>query len=121
LLGESNVEAVDKAMDKIIERLLPDLNAHFKTLEGKDFGFEENTQLAKSITRLLRRLGCCLECPKCRMPAVSLRYAPVGQKKTPVFTYEHKGIRRHGGTIAVNTLKIVLRTGTVPHDLRYSS
>jgi hypothetical protein len=101
--------AVDASVDELVSQLMPDLQRHLDTLNGKTFGPEANADLAKSITRLLRRLGLAIECPKCSEPAVSLRYDWCGTSVTPVFRYEHSASSRHGGTTALGPLKLILR------------
>jgi hypothetical protein len=104
-------EAVDAAMDRLVLRLLPDLQRHLDTLVGRDFGEVANAELAKSITRLLRRLGCCVECPKCHEPASAVRFGDVGSRggSRLVWKYEHSATVRHGGTLIVGPLKLVSR------------
>jgi hypothetical protein len=91
--------AVDAAFDKLVDRLLPTIGDHLKTLAGVNLGVAENAKFAKAITRLLNRFGCSLICPHCKRLA-TLSYSKSGNAKTPVFRYRHReGF--HGGTIAV--------------------
>lgn len=91
-------EAVDQAMDMLIARLLPIIQRHLdENLVGKDFGREVNSQLAKSLTRMLRRLGVLVEC-KCGTPVPAIRYVDSGKGPSWVWRYEHSGSVRHGGT-----------------------
>lgn len=106
-LDGASAQAVDDAMDNLVSRLVPDLQRHLDSLVGLNLGPKENGDLAKAITRLLRRLGRWrLACPHCKQPAV-LRYLQPPNRPNGVFRYEHRPSVRHGGTIAVGPLKIV--------------
>lgn len=108
--------AIDAAFERLIEKLLPTLESHLRSLEGLNLGDEANADLARSITRLLRRLDCSLLCPHCHKLASSLRYTQSSTPPTLVFKFEHPGGRpRHGGRHSVPELRLV-RTPTLhPH------
>ena len=99
--------AVDAVFDKLIDRLLPTLAAHLKTLEGLNLGVEANHELVKSLNALLKRTGCQLMCPHCQQPAYALRYRFAGTSTTPVFQYAHRPGVTHGGRSALNTLTLI--------------
>jgi hypothetical protein len=100
-------EAVDAAMDRIVEKLLPDLQRHLDSLSGKDFGEESNLLLAKSLTRLLRRLGCQISCDSCGIPVSAIRYGKAGNAVRGSWRFEHTSVVRHGGKRAVPRLQLV--------------
>jgi hypothetical protein len=98
---------VDAAMDRLLIKLIPALQQHLDTLVGRDLGRAANADLAKSITRLLRRLGSwALECPHCQEPAV-LRYLPRDRPPYAVFRYEHSKRLRHGASKSLGPLRLV--------------
>lgn len=98
-------DAVEAAFNQLISRLVPTLQEHLDTLVGQDFGLEQNAKLSKAITRLLRRLGCALECPHCQERSV-LRFSRM-KGEHGYFRYEHTPSKRHGGTKAVGPLKLL--------------
>ncbi len=99
--------AVDEAVNRLVARLAPDLSQHLATLEGRSFGEAGNSGFAKSLTRLIRRLGFCLECP-CGSAAVALRFQWSGS--TNVFKFEHTPSVRHGGTTTIPKLTLVSKS-----------
>ncbi len=99
-------QAVDAAFNCVVSRLIPDLQRHLDTLVGKDFGVQFNSELSKAVSRLLKRLGCSLECPHCHEPAY-LRYTSFDKHRGPQFKYEHSPQKRHGGTKAISPLKLI--------------
>jgi hypothetical protein len=88
-------------------RLVPDLQRHLVALEGRNLGEIGNADFAKSLTRMLRRLGFQLECCQCALPAVALRYSRAGNAN--VFRFEHTPLVRHGGTTAIPRLELIAR------------
>ena len=99
--------AVDAACDNLVDRLLPTLAAHLKSLERLDLGVDSNRELANSINQLLKRLKCGLVCPHCNELAYALRYVRSGTARNPVFKYDHRSGGPHGGTTNLSTLTIV--------------
>jgi hypothetical protein len=99
-------QAVDAAFNQIVARLTGDLQRHLDTLVGKDFGPEINGELSKAITRLLKRLGCSVECPHCGKPA-TVRYTVYDKHRGPQFKYEHYPGSRHGGTRHFGALRLM--------------
>lgn len=100
-------DAVDEAVDLLMARLGPDLQRHLDSLDGRNLGKIGNAEFAKSLTRMLRRLGFQLECCQCGLPAVALRYSRAGNAN--VFRFEHTPSVRHGGTTAIPRLELIAR------------
>jgi len=99
--------AVDNAMNHLIARLIPELQQHLNSLVGNNFGPIINADLAKAITRLLRRLGpWALECPHCKGPAV-LRFSHSSERTNGIFRYEHSPSKRHGASTVLGPLRII--------------
>lgn len=105
--------AVDKIILKIAERLLPDLQQHLDTLQGKDFGHQRNVELARNLNRIFSRLGCQLACPKCGEAATAIRYVDMSRGGSWLWRFEHTPARRHGGTVAIPVLKVRLKHNAI--------
>lgn len=101
--------AVDLLFSKVVVRLLPQLQQHLDTLKGQDFGPEGNSELARNLNRILRRLGCCINCPKCGESATAIRYLNMGRGGSRLWRFEHTPSRRHGGTRAIPTLEVRIK------------
>ena len=99
-------DGIDAAFTRLVAKLLPALADYLKQLEGLNLGVEKNADLAKCITRLLKRFDCALVCPHCQEKAGALRYTQCGNAVTPVFKYQHQRTS-HGGTKSVGPLNLV--------------
>jgi hypothetical protein len=107
---DAEPDTLDRAMDRLVERLLPNFQRYLDSLEGRDFGKDGNLQLARSITRLLRRLDCCLTCTKCGESAYAIRYVDKCRPGRWIWRFEHTPSRRHGGTVAIPHLILALKS-----------
>ena len=99
--------AVDAAYDVLIDRLLPTLAAHLKTLEGSNLGVEANRELASALNALLKKTGCALLCPHCQQAAYAIRYVRSGTAKNPVFKFDHHQGGTHGAKSYLSNLNLV--------------
>ena len=102
--------AVDRLFSKVVAKLLPDLQRHLDTLEGKDFGREANASLARNLNRILKRLSCCVACAKCGEPTSAIRYVDMSRGGSWLWRFEHTPSRRHGGTVAIPPLQLRIKT-----------
>ena len=102
-----SVSAVNAAYDVLIDRLLPTLAAHLKTLEGSNLGVEANRELANSLNALLKKTGCALLCPHCQQAAYAIRYVRSGTAKNPVFKFDHHQGGTHGAKSYLSNLNLI--------------
>jgi len=103
-------EAVDKAFDSLIARLLPVLQSHLDTLVGRtDLDHQQSAELAKALTKLARRLNAAFECPHCLQPARAIRYGRLGAGDRDGWRYEHTESLRHAGSTVLGPLKLMPR------------
>jgi hypothetical protein len=102
--------AVDKVLLKLVKGLLPELQRHLDSLQGKDFGRERNVELARNLNRVLSRLGCEVACPKCGEAATAIRYLDMSRPGNWLWRFEHTPARRHGGTVAIPLFKVRLKS-----------
>lgn len=107
--------AVDKVLLKLVKGLLPELQRHLDSLQGKDFGRERNAELARNLNRILGRLGCEVICPKCGESATAVRYLDMSRPGSWLWRFEHTPARRHGGTVAIPPLRVRVKTSDPDH------
>lgn len=106
-------QAFDAAYGALVKKIVPLMQSHLDSMVGRDFGPDANADFARSVTRLLVRLGCGIQCP-CGKIARAIRYKQVrsGQHSYFRFEYEHgapHGHQRHRGSTTIPPLKMVLK------------
>jgi hypothetical protein len=102
--------AIDGVISKVAVKLLPELQRHLDTLEGKNFGREANAELARNLNRILKRFSCDIVCPKCGECTTAIRYVYMRPGGNWSWRFEHTPSRRHGNTVSIPPLKLQIRS-----------